>query len=1143
MPLSPRQGRKEAFVYPLQHIKTKHFKSMKKELQVRGHVLFIMKVSLVHFFATLLFISVAQAHESAAQVLDTKISLELNEVTLRKTLERLEEATHAKFLYQSNLIASRERISLHVTDERLADVLERILAPRHIAYEAEGNQIILTRSSFNVIPVGALPEKVMGPTGAVTVTGVVMDDTGGALPGVNVLLKGTTTGTTTDSEGKYALTVPDETAVLIFSFIGFTQQEVAVGTRTQLNITLQPDITSLSEIVVVGYGEVKKSDLTGAVSSVKSEDLNALPNINAVQGLTGRAAGVQVIQTSGAPGAAMSIRVRGGNSMNASNEPLYVIDGFPISGSPVNLNPVDIESTEVLKDASATAIYGSRGANGVVMITTKRGKSGASQVTLDSYVGVQEVIKTIDMLNARQFATLANERASNDKRAPFFTEEEVASFGEGTDWQDAIFRSAPIQNHTVTFSGGNDKSTYSISGSMFDQQGIIIGSDYTRGSLRANINQKLSDKFSVNYNTILSRSIGNTLSNDNASRGDGVVSAALTAPPTVPVYKDDGTYSDVRPYSFSSNAAENPVALAKERLNKQTRNSILTNLGVSYELIKGLTLRVSAGVDYAATRTDYYSSRKLRASPSGNASTTFDERLNFLNENILTYTRDINDWQKVTFTGGFTYQTDRYTNNVMRASGFPNDELGNNNLGSGTVIGAPTSSVTEWTLVSWLGRVNYAIRDRYLFTASVRADGSSRFGTANKWAVFPSGAFAWRASEEDFIKNLNVFSNLKARVSWGETGNTGINPYQTLNNLQSSTIVLNNDLYTGYAPGSFRPNPDLKWETTTQTDIGVDMGFFKERITFSADYYIKRTTDLLATVPLPPATGFVQETRNIGEISNKGIELVLGATVLEGDFNWNVSANFAANRNKVESLAGGSDVFGPQLSIPMAVSINLVRPGYPMGVFYGYREEGLDENGNIKYVDTPAGTTPNPNNRSVIGDPNPDFIYGFNNNFSFKNFTLNVFFQGVYGNELFNFNLANHGDAFNFGENQVTGILDRWTPENNNVNAAYPRISGSTQFQASDRYVEDGSFLRLKNIRLGYSLPVANLNLSWLKSAQVYVSAQNLLTITDYSWYDPEVSTRSNPNGASGMSGFALGIDQTSYPVARSFTAGISLGF
>jgi len=1110
---------------------------MKKGLQVREHLLFIMKVSLIHFFVTIVLISVAHAHESSAQVLETRLNLDLNNVPLRKTLEKLEETTHAKFLYQPRLIASGERITLHVADERLADVLERIFAPRHIAFEANGNQIVLTRR-----PLGELLPKEISPdegtpSPAITVTGRVLDDTASPLPGVSVVIRGTSIGTATDTDGRFSLNVPDENAVLVFSFIGFTQQEITVGTQTQLDVTLMPDVTSLSEVVVVGYGEVKKSDLTGAVASVKSDDLNAMPNINAVQGLSGRAAGVQIIQTSGAPGAAMSMRVRGGNSLLGSNEPLYVIDGFATSGNPINLNPADIESIEILKDASATAIYGSRGANGVVMITTKRGKSGSNQVIIDSYVGVQQIIKKIDMLDAHEFATLANERAANDGIAPYFTDDQVASFGKGTDWQDAIFRTAPIQNHSLMFSGGNDKSTYSISGSLFKQSGIIINSDYTRGSLRANVNQKVSDRFSVNYNAIMSRSIGNMLSNDNASRGDGVVSAALTAPPTMPVYNADGTYSNARPYPFSSNAAENPVALAKERLNKAVRNSVLTNMGMSYEFIKGLTLRVSGGIDYANTRTDYYSSRKLLASPSGNASATFDERLNFLNENILTYTNDINDQQNLSLTGGFTYQTERYTNNVMRASGFPNDALQNNKFESGTVIGAPTSSVTKWTIMSWLGRANYSLNDRYLFTASVRADGSSRFGAANKWAAFPSGAFAWRASEEDFIRNMNAFSNLKLRLSWGKTGNTAIDPYQTMNTLGSGTIILNNDLYTGYAPGSNKPNPDLRWETTTQTDVGIDMGFFNERITLSADFYVKHTTDLLAIVPLPPATGYTQETRNIGEIRNRGVEFTVGANVLDGRFKWNVSANIAANRNKVISLAGGSDVFGPQLSVPLAVSINLVRPGYPMGVLYGYVENGLDANGNITYKDvTPDGTLNN-NDRTIIGDPNPDFIYGFNNNFSFKNFSLNIFFQGVYGNDLFNFNLANHGDAFNFGENQVADILNRWTPENQNVNAAYPRLSVNTKFRESDRYVEDGSFLRLKNVRLGYTLPVAALQLNWLKSAQLYISAQNLLTITKYSWYDPEVSTRS------GSSGIGLGIDQTSYPVARTFTMGISLGF
>ncbi|MBT1705167.1 TonB-dependent receptor [Chryseosolibacter indicus] len=1107
---------------------------MKKELKVHGQLLFIMRISLLQILFAGIVFSVAHATELDAQVLDRKFSVKSEEISLRLALQKIGRATDTKFMYESQLIPTSIKVNLEVNNERLSDVLQRLLEPYHIQFEAEGHQIILTRKQSAQSDASSFDDSMA----LLSITGTVRDELGQPLPGVNVMVKGTTNGITTDGDGKYAINVSDQNAILVFSFIGYVTQEVSVGAQTQIDIAMTPDVTSLDEVVVVGYGEVKKSDLTGSVASVNNNELNAFPVVNAMQGLSGRAAGVQVIQSSGAPGAGLSMRIRGGNSMLGSNEPLYVIDGFAISGSPTHLNPADIESLEILKDASATAIYGSRGANGVVLITTKGGKKGTSQVAFDTYVGFQQVIKKVDMLNATEFALLANERAKNDDIAPYFTNEQIASFGEGTDWQDEIFRTAPIQNHVLTFSGGTDKSLYSVSGSFFQQDGVIIGSDYTRGSLRANFSQNISDKFKVAYTSILTRSVGNTLSNDNASRGDGVVSAALTAPPTVPAKDVNGKYSNVTPYPFSSNAAENPVALALERLNRSTRSSALMNLSLSYEFIEGLTLRVSGGADYANTRNDYYSPSIFKLTPSGNAYNSFEDRVTYLNENILTYTKTVFDTHVLGLTGGFTYQSEAYKFNSSGASGFPNDQLLNNNLQSGTVISPPNSSVSEWTLMSWLGRANYSINDKYLITASMRADGSSRFGDANKWGYFPSAAVAWRISEEDFIKNIGAVSNLKLRASWGQTGNTAISPYQTLNTLNSAPIVLNDNLYTGYAPGQTKPNQDLRWETTTQTDIGVDVGFFNERITLTADYYIKNTTDLLATVPLPTSSGYINETRNIGEIRNSGIELTLGADILRSDFKWNASANFSANRNEAVKLAGGSDVFSSaSLSVPLSVSVNIVREGSPVGAFFGYVEDGLDAQGNIKYKDvTPDGVLNNLD-RTIIGDPNPDFIYGFNNNFSFKNFTLNVFFQGVQGNDIFNFNLANHADGFNFGENQVRDILNHWTPENPNPNAPNPRISVNTKFRESDRFIEDGSFLRLKNVKLGYNLPVTNLKLNWLKSAHIYASAQNLLTLTGYSWYDPEVSTRIT------QSSIALGIDQTSYPNARTYTFGLNLVF
>ncbi|UHG93927.1 SusC/RagA family TonB-linked outer membrane protein [Spirosoma oryzicola] len=1103
-----------------------------RHLKLCASVGMLMKLSLTQLILALLLTTLTYAHPSSAQeILERTIDLQLEKTSLQNVLNQIEVQASVKFVYSKKIIQADRLVSIRASNERLHEVLKTLLGPLSISYRVVSGRVLLTREDMQ----GA----VLNPAvpSALAVSGTVIDDQSQGLPGVSVVVKGTQTGTVTDVNGHYSINAPDGAATLVFSFIGYQTQEIAISGRTVVDVKLGSDVKSLSEVVVVGYGTQKRSDVTGALASVSSKELNAFPVVNAAQGLAGRAAGVQVIQNSGAPGSNISIRVRGGNSLLGNNEPLYVVDGFALSGSPTTINPADIESIEVLKDASATAIYGSRGANGVVLITTRTGKSGSNRVNIDSYVGFQQVRKKLSLLNATEFAQIANERAKNDGLQPYFTPEQVNSFGEGTNWQDAIFRSAPIQNHVVTFSGGSEKTQYSISGSFFDQDGIVIGSGYQRYSVRANINQKINDKLKLNYSSVLSRTGNRMISNDNSSRGNGVVSAALTAPPMIAPRDANGNYSNVVPYSFSPNAAENAVALALERLSERTGSSVLTNLGLTYEFIPGLTLRVSAGVDYANSRTDYYSPRLFKASPSGVGTTTYETRTNFLNENILNYTKTINQVHSLAFTGGVTYQSEQFNRNITGASGFTTDVLSNNNLQSGSVIQTPTVLVTNWKLFSGLARANYSYRDRYLVTASIRADGSSRFGVSSKWGYFPSAALAWRVSEEPFIKSLTYVSNLKLRLGWGQTGSTAIDPYQTLNTLNSSQIVLGNDLYTGFAPGNTQPNPDLKWETTSQTNAGIDFGFFNERLRFTADYYVKNTNDLLANVLLPSSSGYSSQIQNLGTIRNQGVELDLGGNILTGAFKWDANVNFAANRNKVIKLASGSDVFGQALDIPLNVSINLVREGQPVGVFFGYLEDGLNENGTIKYKDLDGNGTINNLDRTIIGNPNPKFIYGFNNNFSFKNFTLNVFLQGVQGADIFNFNLSNQANAFNFGENQVRSSLDRWTPENPNVNAKNPKVSISTTFRESNRFVEDGSFMRVKNVRLGYNLPVSKLQINWLKTAQIYASAQNLLTFTKYSWFDPEVSSRG------GAASISVGIDQTSYPVAKTFTFGVSVGF
>lgn len=971
------------------------------------------------------------------------------------------------------------------------------------------------------------------------ISGVVTDEAGAALPGVSVLLKGTVRGTTTNASGQYQLSVPDGGVVLVFSFVGYESQELAVGSRTTVNISLKTDTKSLNEVVVVGYGTQRKSDLTGSVASVKAKDINAFPIVTPVQGIQGRVPGVQVIQNSGAPGGSISVRIRGGNSLRASNEPLYVVDGFALSGGLSALNPTDIESIEVLKDASATAIYGSRGANGVVIVTTKRGKAGRNQVDIDSYYGIQSPTKIIDLLNAREMAEIANERAINDGLAkPYFTPEEVAGFGEGTNWQKELLRSAPIQNHSLTFSGGTERLQYSVSGNYLNQQGIVPKSGLGKGTLRANINHKVTDKLTFALSTILSRQSQDRVGGENGNRGNGALSAILVAPPTIAPFDANGNYSNVVPYAFSSNVLQNPFAYLYERLDNEVRDYILANGSLTYELVAGLTLRVSGGIETSDSRRDTYSTRRLNGSPSGSGSVATNRQTSVLNENILNYTRQFGQRHNLTLTGGFTYQTQQNNSLGAGASGFASDALTVNALESGNTPGLPSTSASEWTLLSYLGRANYGYRDRYLLTASFRADGSSRFGKNNKWGYFPSAAVAWRVSEEPFMKNQPVVSNLKFRASVGQTGNTALSPYQTLNSLTSYQTIFGNDLAIGYAPGSSLSNPDLKWETTTQTDIGIDIGFLRNRLQLTADYYNKTTSDLLAVVSLPTSAGYATTTQNIGTIQNSGFEFGLDAAILRGAFRWDANANISFNRNKAVSLVGGSDIAGAGVSAPLGVAVNLVREGYPVGVFYGYQENGLNEKGEIVFKDLNNDGAITIADKTIIGDPNPTFVYGFSSTLSYRNFDLNFFLQGVQGNDIFNFNVASFANSFNFGENQIKDLYaNRWNPKSPDPNAKYPKISVNTKFRESDRYMEDGSYLRLKNIQLVYNIPTTKLNLGWIRKPQVYVSAQNVLTLTKYSWYDPEISTLGSSTSIS------PGVDAFGYPVARTVTAGVRLGF
>lgn len=977
-----------------------------------------------------------------------------------------------------------------------------------------------------------------------TVAGkVTSQDDGAGLPGVNVIVKGTTRGSVTDADGQYTIVVPDENATLIFSYVGYVSQEVAVAGRSRIDITLAADVTQLGELVIIGYGSQEKRDVTGSVVSVGTKELQAVPVYNVEQSLLGRAAGVTVQQNSGQPGGRMEVRVRGGNSMIGSNDPLYVVDGFAMTGSIEFLNPDDIESIDILKDASATAIYGSRGANGVVIITTKKGKKGeAGRIEINSYYGVQKEINRYEMLDARQYATVVNEWALNDGLPPYYDLDTVSN--PGMDWQDLIFRSAPIQSHTITFSGGSEKTRYSFSTNYFQQEGIIINTGLERGSMRLNLDHEVNKIVNVGVNLTLSRREINRLDVDNGNYGSRIYTDAMSAPPTLSSPFDSrGKYLQIEQlddYPFVNLDTRNPM-LYREIKDRSFTNSVLANSFVELNIIDGLKFKSLFGLEYGNTINEFF--RPIIFSTDlGNASDGYSYRSSFLNENILSYTKSFSD-HKLGVVGGFTSQ--KYMTRFANASvsGIASNITENYDLAAASIISAPTNGISEWTLYSWLGRANYSIKDKYLLTVSVRSDGSSRFGANNKWATFPSAAVAWRVSNESFMQNIDVISDMKIRATYGVTGNTALSPYQSLDRMGSTRVVQgNNTDEVGYLPSALA-NTELKWETTKQIDIGLDLALFNNKVELTFDYYKKNTDNLLAAVPLPPSIGFSSALKNIGEIENSGFEIGINSTVVDrGRFNWTLFAQASFNDNKVVKLAGDADIFGSTNSHPFNSTINLARVGEPLGVFYGLIEDGLDPvTGHVKYVDQDGNGVINTLDRVILGNPYPDMTYGLNNTFSYGGFSLNVFLQGVEGRDVFWETAGIHLNSFQRGNNQFADLWGNyWTQDNPDPNAKYPKISSTTAQQVSDRYVKDGSYLRVKVIRLAYNLPVSNLK--WIRSAQVYVSGTNLFTFTDYPGLDPEVNVQGTDSQNIGAR-LRVGLDDSAYPSAKITSVGLNLGF
>ncbi|MDW7692622.1 TonB-dependent receptor [Flammeovirgaceae bacterium SG7u.111] len=1024
------------------------------------------------------------------------------------------------------------------------------------------------------------------------VSGTIKDPVGSPLPGVNIIEKGTSNGTISDVDGKFSLSVPEKGSTLIFKYIGFQTQEVEIGSQTTLDIVLQENFTELTEVVVVGYGDQIKKNLTGKVESVSGKSLEDVPVATFEQALQGRAAGVQITSQTGKVGGGINIRIRGTSSISASNEPLYVIDGIPVTTNSQSLtssqtNPLadinfnDIESIEVLKDASAAAIYGSRGSNGVVLITTKQGSAGKTQMNFNAQYGISKPTNKRDFLNASQYVELNREAAYNNDLAdgidpinnPDEYEDSWLEYMEGnmdflsghldwreelandpnwagTNWQDQAFQDASFQNYDLSAQGGNGKTNFFASGSYSDQDGILIGNSFQRVSGRLNLTHDISEKVDLGLNVGISRSENKRVTDDNEF---STPIQLVAQSPLTPVRDLEGNLYDdaLNPAMFYY-----PATMELENASFNTtvfRN--LANINVSYEITKGLKITGEYGFDLLTQFEKRYRNSMTQTGRSEDVNGYGQDRwtriFNNTSRAYLSYNKVLKDIHSLEVIAGTEFQ--KSTRDVTYAAGqnYPLDEL--KTLSSAAEVVDWAGTLNEFSFLSYFGRLNYNFKEKYLLSISGRVDASSRFGANKRYGFFPAASAGWIISEEEFLSS-EVLSFLKVRASYGVTGNAGIGNYEQYGTFTSAIY----DGSSALIPSRIE-NPDLEWEKTAQADIGIDFGLWNDRLNGEIDYYQKSTTDLLLDVPVPGTSGFRTQTQNIGELENKGIEAVINYKLITtGKFSWNTSVNFARNTNKVTKLNEGTDMIGPLSSR----YLNTIKVGEAIGVHYGVEFAGANpSNGDAIFFlnRTPtdeeitdgsafqvdhlgdAYVTNNYNlaESKVLGNPNPDFIYGWSNNLKYGNFDLDILIQGQEGNDVYlgggTFMSANA----RYEDNQTSDQLNRWQKEGDITSVPQARLYQNNGAQASSRYLSDASYVRLKTLTLGYNFPKAVLSKSFITSARVYFSGQNLLTWTDYVGWDPEVNT----DYLAGSNNAYLGNDFYSAPQPKTFTFGVRVGF
>ena len=1055
---------------------------------------------------------------TATNVNSQNVFLNLQNTEIREVLSNIEKAGKYRFLYNYNLTSLQTKVDFKAENVPVLTALDKLF---------EGSGLTYQRVSKNLIAILSVNQE---ENIAVTISGKVISQTGEALPGVSILEKGTSNGTVTNNNGEYTLTVA-ENATLVVSAIGYESREVIVNSQTVVDITLVAAVAQMEQVVVVGYGSQSRRNITGSVSTISSDDIAERPITNAAQAIQGKAAGVQVIQPSGKPGAGMSVRIRGSNSISGGNDPLYVIDGVPTMDVS-SINPTDIESMTILKDASSAAIYGARAANGVVLITTKKGAVSRMKVGLNAYVGLSKPTNMIDVLDGRQYQALINETYG----VGTITDEMVQA--NSVNWPEEVFRTGVEQNYQLSLSGGSNKFKQYYSVGYVGQTGMIKPAEFSRLTGRTNLTFRATDWLTLSTNLSLSHSNSRNVTDNASSARGGVVLSALTTPFTVPEYAADGSIG-MNPRS----GWENPLGAIEGSRNHSRGNRFLGNLSAEFRIVPGLTFKSLLGLDY---NDSYWWNildpflTKYGRDQQGTANTNKAYEKALLTEQTLTYAKRAG-LHNFSVMGGFTTQDQRYSPNTINVSKFGRDTASKgidyviaNNRSVPDTSGYPT----EWGLISGISRINYEFDNRYLFTGNLRVDASSRFPKDRRTAVFPSFSAGWRISSEEFFKNAaNNIQELKLRAGWGMTGNQdGIGPYDYMKRYYRNRT-------TGDLTLVNFANPSLTWEKTAATNIGLDITFLDSRINASVDWYKKKTTDVLVRMPIPAISGLNAITLNIGDMENKGVEFSMSSkNILQENFRWSTDFNIAFNRNKVLNLGGDPNLQVPSGEIYQRGYASLVKAGYPLGSFYGYVAEGIDPaTGNVIYTDFDGNGETNPGDRRFIGNAQPDFIYGLTNNLSYKNFDLSLFFQGSQGNQIFN-GARIETEGMYDSRNQTTVVLNRWKQAGDITDVPKAIRNDTYNTYVSSRFVEDGSYLRLKQATLSYRFSNDLIKRIGMSNASLYITGQNILTFTKYTGFDPEVSSYGN-DGNYSTKNIAQGIDYGAYPQAKSFIVGLNVTF